>query len=278
MNIDTLSEFGKYEPSETFKFFIRMGQSIPNFLGQQFAQVVRKYLINKRGPIPLDVVVEGLNFRLYLIDNASEYKFAFMPWRFDQKERNFMKQRLKADSIFIDIGANVGIYTLSAAKYLRNDGRIISFEPNPVTYERLKYNVSCQTNELLCRNIEIMNIGLSSKQESIDLYIDENNLGSCSTLPTVSKKQSVISIKCYPLLYILEEKNIPKIDLLKIDIEGAEDTVIVPFFKQAPKRLYPENIIIENSQKVWRIDLFELLISYGYRVAFKTKMNTVLSL
>ena len=65
MKIDTASVFGKYEPSKTIKFLIKVGQLTPNFLGQQFAQIVRKYLIKSRS-IPLDIEVEGLHFRFYL--------------------------------------------------------------------------------------------------------------------------------------------------------------------------------------------------------------------
>jgi FkbM family methyltransferase len=42
-----------------------------------------------------------------------------------------MSQCLKEDSIFIDIGGNMGIYSLISAKYINKTGRILSFEPNP---------------------------------------------------------------------------------------------------------------------------------------------------
>ena len=273
MKIDSISEFGRYEPSKFFKILIKMGQGCPNFLGQQFAQLVRRYLV-RSGSIPIDIEVEGLNFRFYLSDNASEYKFAFMPWRFDKKERNFIKQGLRKNSIFIDIGANVGIYTLTAAKYLGKGGKIISFEPNPEAFERLKYNISCQLKELM-PDIEILNTGLSSKEEIINLYLNEGNLGEGSILEANSSQQHAVTIKCYPLLSILEEKNIHEIDFLKIDIEGAEDRVLLPFLRRASRQLLPKNIIIENSQQMWNVNLYELLTSYGYMIAFKTRMNTV---
>ncbi len=277
MKNDSISEFGTYAPSDIVKFLIRVGQVTPNFLGQQFAQIVRRYLI-RSGSIPLDIEVEGLNFRFYLSDNASEYKFAFMPWRFDKKERNFIKQRLREDGIFIDIGANIGIYTLTAAKYLGKGGKIISFEPNPEAYERLRYNISCRSKESLYPDIEALNIGLSSKQENISLYLDEGNLGAGTILQTDSSQRTAVTIKCCPLLSILEEKNIAEIDFLKIDIEGAEDKVLAPFFIQAPEQLFPKNIIIENSQQMWNVNLYEILTTYGYRIVFKTKMNTVFHL
>jgi len=52
----------------------------------------------------------------------------------------------------------------------------------------------------------------------------------------------------------------------------------VPFFEQVPKQLFPENIIIENSEQMWNVTLFEMLIQYGYNVVIKTKMNTILCL
>ena len=45
------------------------------------------------------------------------------------------------DSIFIDIGGNMGIYSLISTKYINKTGRILSFEPNPKMIERFKFNI-----------------------------------------------------------------------------------------------------------------------------------------
>ena len=110
------------------------------------------------------------------------------------------------------------------------------------------------------------------------LYLDEKNIGSGSVLPEDSSERSAISIKCCPLLNIVKEKNISKIDFLKIGIGGAEDRVLVPFFKRGPEQLFPGNIVIKNSQQKWSVDLFKVLNSYGYSIVFQTKMNTVFEL
>ena len=56
--------------------------------------------------------MDGLQFEFFLRDNNSEKKYLFMPWRFDERERRFLVDSIPADGVFVDIGANVGIYTL----------------------------------------------------------------------------------------------------------------------------------------------------------------------
>jgi len=63
---------------------------------------------------------------------------------------------------------------------------------------------------------------------------------------------------------------------LKIDVEGAEDKVLVPFFSSAPEALWPNLIIIEDTRNLWRIDLFSLLAERGYIISTRTKLNVMM--
>ena len=63
----------------------------------------------------------------------------FLPKFFEYDEFQLMSNLLRKDSTFIDIGGNMGIYSLVAAKYINTTGRILSFEPNPQMINRFKY-------------------------------------------------------------------------------------------------------------------------------------------
>ena len=75
---------------------------------------------------------------------------------------------------------------------------------------------------------------------------------------------------------LLREKDISAIDALKIDVEGMEDAVLAPFFRDAPDTLFPRMILIEDSRHEWKVDLFALFAEKGYTVALRTKQNVVL--
>jgi hypothetical protein len=68
------------------------------------------------------------------------------------------------------------------------------------------------------------------------------------------------------------------IDAIKIDVEGAEDVVLAPFFRDAPKSMWPRLILLEDARSAWTIDLFSLLASLGYIVVSRTRLNVMLRL
>jgi hypothetical protein len=74
-----------------------------------------------------------------------------------------------------------------------------------------------------------------------------------------------VEVTAATLLKVAQDYNLPRIDAIKLDIEGAEDFVLKSFFDTAPEHLYPKMILIENSPKRWDFDVIGLLQSVGYR-------------
>jgi len=63
-------------------------------------------------PQALDTAVGAIRLRCYLHDNVSERKFLFLPWLYDQRERDLIAKQLPENGVFVDIGANAGIHPL----------------------------------------------------------------------------------------------------------------------------------------------------------------------
>jgi len=250
---------------------VSLAQSMPrNWLGQQLAQIARK-LVLRFAELPIRCRVDGLHFEFHIRDNNSEKKYLFMPWRFDLVERNMLVKGMPRDAVFVDIGANVGIYSLYVASHLGAGGRVISFEPNPSAYQRLSKNVALNEASVLA-DISLLQLGVSAKDETVELYLDDGNLGSSSLVMESAKKTR---IECKPLLSVLESLDIHKIHGLKIDIEGAEDIALTPFLQEAPADMLPLWIVIENSDHLWGSDLTTLILNTGYRLRHKSRMNSV---
>lgn len=235
--------------------------------------------------MPVDLRLKDFNLRCQFTDNYSEKKFVFTPWRYDFRERAILTERLKGGGTFVDIGANVGLYTLTAAKALQGKkGRILAFEPNPPTLARLNANIQANPDlfgeEL---KLEVLAIGVADRETSFELMVDHSNLGASSI---ASSNRSAISadhktsvtIQCRPLLSILEGQGLSRIDALKIDIEGAEDMALGPYIDDAPRELLAKTIFIENSEHLWSEDLFAKLGDRGYRRIFHSRMNSVFAL
>lgn len=238
------------------------------------APVARKIIINFCD-LPIDIKAGNFNLRCQFTDNYSEKKYVFTPWRYDRGELLALTNALPEDGVFIDIGANVGLYTLTAAGALGDNGRILAFEPNPRTLHRLNINLAANHRDSSWPHIQVLNVGVADENGERVLQVDEDNLGA-SSIANSGRSAVEEKIQCRLLLEVLQEQKISRIDALKIDIEGAEDIALVPFIKQADDALLPELILIENSQDKWSEDLFGLLADKGYERIIKTRLNSVL--
>jgi FkbM family methyltransferase len=262
--------FGTYALPPFAAARLRWAQKMPkNQMGRKLALALRKSVLFA-GPDVIDATVDGLKMRLHMRDNVSERKFLFMPQFFDRLERDLLKSILKPGDVFIDIGANAGIYSLTAAALVGKSGTVLAIEPNPVMVERLQKNA--ELNDFSpCMRIEAA--AVSDKTAELTITLDATNLGGSSLV--LERSQHSMIVPCDTLLNILARHQIEKIAVLKIDIEGAEDSALIPFLSTADKKLFPERIIIEDSTRDWKQDLPAALHNAGYVLVEKTRMNLI---
>ena len=146
------------------------------------------------------------------------------------------KRITKAGGVFLDIGANFGLYTCLLG-YKNADLKIYAVEPNFRVLHRLTNNI--QLNNLT-EQVQIINAAVSDQFQFVYLELPQkNNMGTTVTSLTNNGNLSVLSC---PLSMILESNPITEVELLKIDIEGNEFSVLehFPFNKYLIK-----NIILE---------------------------------
>lgn len=269
--------YGSRRPNVFLRALVTGAQRAPrNAIGRHLAHALRSIVIACASP-PLDVEVGALRMRCRFRDNHSEKKFVFTPWRFDVKERDFLARALPPDGTFVDIGANVGIYTLTAAMHLGGAGRIIALEPNPVMFRRLEFNVGATCGkDGRWPAIDLLPVGISDVAGPIELHLDEANLGGSSIVDQGQGGHS-IRIECRTLATVLQDRGIERIDVLKIDIEGAEDRALLPYLEHAPPSALPRHIIIERSEHRWERDLTGAMTARGYRCMLRTRLNSILS-
>lgn len=140
---------------------------------------------------------------------------------FEKEELIMVKKVLSfldKDSVIFDIGANVGWYTLHIKKEFSNM-EIYSFEPSPLTYERLCNNM--MLNDM--SKEKCVNIGFFRKEGKLDFYYDPNGSGASSVV-NLREKDSVkkIQVDMSTVDKWVGENNISKLDFIKCDVEGSE--------------------------------------------------------
>jgi FkbM family methyltransferase len=140
-------------------------------------------------------------------------------------------QEIRPGDIVLDIGANIGLYTLPSAFKLQGNGYVFAFEPVPIWFKRLQENI--ELNELSNSNLLVpYNIGFSNKNKTCDMIIKEvqgSGMGSIS--PNYQKHLDTDKVISIPVRLVqgdqfLREQGIPHPNLVKIDVEGAELAVL----------------------------------------------------
>ena len=149
---------------------------------------------------------------------------------FEPYTTQVIKQNISSDDIVIDIGANIGYFTLIMAKCIRENGKVFSFEPEPKNFELLKKNVEINNYS----NVILEKKAIGDKTGMAKLYLADrkSNLFASGMhrifqSDLVSQIPDPISINIIKLDdYLQDLKFIKKIRLIKIDVEGAEFDVL----------------------------------------------------
>ena len=134
----------------------------------------------------------------------------------------FLKLKLKKTDIVLDVGANKGILSIFFSKYVK---QVYSFEPIERTYIRLNENI--RINNI--NNIITYNLGLSNSEKSITFYIPDNqNYSSFDQASYVSDAKTSLRgfEKVTAVVKTLDSFDFEKVDVIKVDVEGAEFDVI----------------------------------------------------
>lgn len=237
----------------------------PTWLGRRLSFMARRLVLaGLRRPIDMESC--GLSLRLHPTDNLCEKRLLFTPQFFDRPEREFLARRLGEGATFVDIGANVGIYSLLAA---RAGARVVAVEPQPAVFARLAFNVRANGFE----SVAAEQAAVADRAGTFEITIDERNLGHSGGATAGGR---AITVPCTTLLALLDAHGIERPDLLKIDVEGAEDVILLAFFENAPAARHPAAIILENAPERWALDCLALCRKHGYRVVGTARMNVML--
>jgi FkbM family methyltransferase len=143
---------------------------------------------------------------------------------FETGELAFAEGFLRPGMTVLDIGAHQGLYTLLASRRVRPSGRVFSFEPSPRERRALRLNLAIN----FCDNVAVQSLALGSEETTADLYVvDEYNTGYNSLKPPrVAQATRAVPVKIGTLDHWLGEKKIDRVDFIKLDVEGAELSVL----------------------------------------------------
>jgi len=248
----------------------RLFQALNFFNPTSFGRHFISSIANRLGAVPKDGIYRvKSNLAMYLeMKDYIDRSIYFDSFEFNI--RNIILNNISVGGTFIDIGANIGYFSLLASKLVGAKGRIIAFEPNPLTINRLKKNMELNYSG----NIELIEVALSNKEGEVQLFRPKDETHGLTSM----RNHGWQNTECYnvqtKLLDDILPPKISSIDLIKIDVEGAELLV----FEGAKNTIikFKPKIILELNEKAAKnfgydiLEVVRLILSYNpnYRLKF----------
>jgi FkbM family methyltransferase len=178
-----------------------------------------KYKI-RGGPVWIDYGWVRLPF--YSDGDSQEVYYHLHGELWSQYERDVLRPYLDEGGVAIDVGANLGFITTLLSRMVGQRGMVYSFEPSPTTFRKLQDVI--KQNGLT--NVQAFNAGCGERPGWLELYCTGTSGHSSLNRPVDSSDvRSIEKVEIVQLDEILAS-GLSRVDLLKIDTEGHEDSVI----------------------------------------------------
>jgi FkbM family methyltransferase len=135
-------------------------------------------------------------------------------------ETEILQRLVQPGDTVLDVGANIGYYTLIFARRVGAAGRVIAFEPDPDNFALLRRNIQCNGYQ----NVTLVNAALSNQNGTVKLYLCDENRGDHRLYPSADRRRAIevqaltADEFCQPFA--------ERLTFVKMDVQGAEGRVL----------------------------------------------------
>jgi FkbM family methyltransferase len=140
-----------------------------------------------------------------------------------EPELLYLEKVLSPGKVFVDAGANFGIYTLLASKIVGEAGRVISFEPSPRVFPVLRRNIALNG----FKNVSALQVALTDKKGRAPLYY--HAAVGCDSLAKDASFENdahAEQIDTESLDNVIRQTSVGRVDVIKMDVQGAEELAL----------------------------------------------------
>jgi FkbM family methyltransferase len=173
---------------------------------------------------PRRAVVEARTGELFAVDTRDliqRYLYLFGVW--EPHLTGWLRRRLRPGDGFVDVGANIGVFSVLAARLVGDEGRVVAIEASPDLHRHLVRNV--RLNAL--GNVRALNAAVSDRPRTLTFALaSSRNTGANSIVPYDGPVESSFQARARPLPELLDAAEIATARVIKIDVEGAEGSVV----------------------------------------------------
>lgn len=148
-------------------------------------------------------------------------KFMYAFREYYEPELAYLEKVLSPGKVFIDVGANFGVYALVASKLVGAAGRVTAFEPTAQSFAILQQNIELNH----CANVRAFRVALTHSRGKAWLYHGWDPVGNSLGMDPLCGDEGE-EVQTEALDNLLEENGIDRVDVIKVDVEGAEELVL----------------------------------------------------
>lgn len=247
------------------KFLLIIFKSVSDFLRETriykiipFRKELYNLIFQTIWPYGEILEIQGSKMYVNIHDKNPAIRETFQAYAINQIHEpattSLFKKIVKKGDVVVDLGANIGYFTLLAANLTGKEGRIYCFEPEPKNYSYLLKNIKLNNYA----NVSANQKAVSDKNGKTRLYICEHDTGHHTInqyegiknyKPNIENKENFVEIETVTLDNYLERKE-RAVDVIKIDVEGAEMLALLGM----------DGIIRKSKNLKMFIEFFPLLI------------------
>ena len=258
--------FGYFAPNVVQRMLIGLGRA--SFLKRGVFRGGMTRLILALGRSLLDICFRLAGYRIRGEQNLIEYGLLLVP-NYNGTDIDFLLDGAPEDAAFVDIGSNIGLYALPLA-VARPMGRVVCVDANPKMIARILWNSAASG----LSNLVAVHAAVSDSDGRGDLVIRKDDVAIVAVRQSASGEMPIRTLAA-----ILSETGLTAIHGLQIDIEGNEDSALVPFLDTCDERLLPRRIVIEHPEP--DADYPGCAAAFarrGYRLVARTRNNSLYTL
>jgi FkbM family methyltransferase len=189
---------------------------------------------------------------MYLCQRAGpspSFAAALLGGKYEQGTKQLLERLIQKGNTIVDVGAHVGYYALLFARWAGPQGRVFAFEPGPDNYALLRKNVELNG----CTNVACIPKAVSDRSAIVQLFVSSQGNDRHSLFENTRSvvHESSCEVSAVSLDQFLEDEGWPRVDLVKMDVEGAEPLVLEGM-RETVHRFPGLKLVVELAPEVLR--------------------------
>src|SRR5882672_8888662 len=218
---DGLDPWSKFAPATATS---TLGERLRRFARQPRKAKYFALAARTRRIFPNMPIVLRLPFGAWWLAQKSALDHELMHGKFEDAEKRFVQKLLRPGMTVLDVGAHHGLYALLAAKRVGWRGKVIAFEPSPRERGRLLRHLRVNA----CWNAGVEACALGAEPGEQNLFVVEGRQDWCNSLrpPALKEPTQTVRVDVERLDDVLWRLKVDVVDFIKLDVEGAELSVL----------------------------------------------------